>query len=172
MQEKSKQGVSSMAEEIGSAAALEIVRQIYDTMLEYETATDSMLNADLEILQNALFRRSELLARLDELKLQLNNIIALQPDEERILLETLVKGGYIAAPLDDAHKEIQLLQRNIIICKQRVMDKDKVISGQFRSQQIDSRKELEALKATKKQIGYYNSAVVGRTTGRSLNKNL
>lgn len=161
-----------MTEEIGSAAVLAIVREIYDTMLEYENATDSMVNADLEVLQNALFRRSELLAKLDELKFRLDNTIALEPDEERILLETLVKGGYVSAPLDDVHKEIQLLQRNITICKQRVLDKDKVISNQFRSQQIDSRRELEALKATKKQIGYYNSAVVGRATGRSLNKNL
>ncbi len=172
MQEKNKQGVSTMAEENGGAAVLKIMNMIYDTMLEYENATDSMLNADLETLQNALFRRSELFAKLDELKLHVDNMIALEPDEERILLETLVKGGYIGAPLDDVHKEIQLLQRNIIICKQRVLDKDKVISEQFRSQQIDSRRELEALKATKKQIGYYNSAVVGRTTGRSLNKNL
>lgn len=161
-----------MTEEIGSAAVLAIVREIYDTMLEYENATDSMVNADLEVLQNALFRRSELLAKLDELKFRLDNTISLEPDEERILLETLVKGGYVSAPLDDVHKEIQLLQRNITICKQRVLDKDKVISNQFRSQQIDSRRELEALKATKKQIGYYNSAVVGRATGRSLNKNL
>lgn len=161
-----------MSEEIGSAAVLAIMNEIYNTMLEYENATDSMINADLEVLQNALFRRSELLAELDELKLRMDNMIALEPEEERILLETLVKGGYINAPLDDVHKEMQLLQRNIIICKQRVLDKDKVISGQFRSQQIDSRRELEELKATKKQIGYYNSAVVGRTTGRSLNKNL
>ncbi len=161
-----------MAEEIGSVAVLETMNRIYDTMLEYENATDSMLNAELEILQNALFRRSELLAKLDELKFRMDSLIALEPEEERILLETLVKGGYVNEPLDDVHKEIQLVQRNIIICKQRVLDKDKVISGQFRSQQIDSRRELEALKATKKQIGYYNSAVVGRTTGRSLNKNL
>ncbi len=161
-----------MAEEIGGAAVLEIVHQIYDTMLEYENATDSMVNAELEILQNALFRRSELLVKLDELKFKLDGMIALEDKEESILLETLVKGGYVSVPLDDVHKEIQLLQRNIAICKQRVMDKDKVISGQFRSQQIDSRRELEALKATKKHIGYYNSAVVGRTTGRSLNKNL
>lgn len=161
-----------MAEEIGSAAVLAVMGKIYDTMLEYETVTDSMVNADLEVLQDALFRRSELLAQLDELKLHMDSIIAIEEPQEKTLLETLVKGGYINAQLDEEHKEIQLLQRNIIICKQRILDKDKVISGQFRSQQIDSRRELEALKTTKKQIGYYNSAVVGRATGRSLNKNL
>lgn len=161
-----------MAEEIGSAAVLAVMNKIYDAMLEYEAVTDSMVNADLEVLQNALFRRSELLAQLDEFKLHMDSIIAIEEPQEKTLLETLVKGGYINAPLDEVHKEIQLLQRNIVICKQRILDKDKVISGQFRSQQIDSRRELEALKATKKQIGYYNSAVVGRATGRSLNKNL
>ncbi len=161
-----------MAEEIGSAAVLAVMNKIYDAMLEYEAVTDSMVNAELEVLQNALFRRSELLAQLDELKLHMDSIIAIEEPQEKALLETLVKGGYINAPLDEEHKEIQLMQRNIIICKQRILDKDKVISGQFRSQQLDSRRELEALKATKKQIGYYNSAVVGRATGRSLNKNL
>ncbi len=161
-----------MSEEIGSTAVLAVMNKIYDTMLEYEAVTDSMVNADLEVLQSSLFRRSELLAQLDELKLHMDSIIAIEEPPEKTLLETLVKGGYINASLDDEHKEIQLLQRNIVICKQRILDKDKVISGQFRSQQIDSRRELEALKATKKQIGYYNSAVVGRATGRSLNKNL
>ncbi len=161
-----------MADEIGCAAVLAVMNEIYETMLEYETQTDSMHNADLEVLQSALFRRSELLNRLEELKQRMQNIISFEPEEERALLTALVKGAYVNEQLDEIHREIQLLERNIAICKQRVMDKDGVISNQFRSQQIDSRRELEALKATKKQIGYYNSAVVGRTTGRSLNKNL
>lgn len=161
-----------MSEELGCTAVLEILSEIYETMQEYEKYTDSMINADLEVLQQALFRRNEIIATLEELKQHLEGVISLEQKEERELLETLVKGGYVSAPLDEVHKEIQLVQRNITICKQRVLDKDKVISNQFRSQQIDSRKELESLKATKKQIGYYNSAVVGRATGRSLNKNL
>ncbi|MBE6889048.1 MAG: hypothetical protein E7485_03425 [Ruminococcaceae bacterium] len=161
-----------MSEELGCTAVLEILSEIYETMQEYEKYTDSMINADLEVLQQALFRRNEIIATLEELKQHLEGVISLEQKEERELLETLVKGGYVSVPLDEVHKEIQLVQRNITICKQRVLDKDKVISNQFRSQQIDSRKELESLKATKKQIGYYNSAVVGRATGRSLNKNL
>ncbi|MBQ4165866.1 MAG: hypothetical protein IJD85_06045 [Oscillospiraceae bacterium] len=161
-----------MSEELGCTAVLEILSEIYETMQEYEKYTDSMINADLEVLQQALFRRNEIIATLEELKQHLEGVISLEQKEERELLETLVKGGYVSAPLDEVHKEIQLVQRNITICKQRVLDKDKVISNQIRSQQIDSRKELESLKATKKQIGYYNSAVVGRATGRSLNKNL
>ena len=161
-----------MSEELGCTAVLEILSEIYETMQEYEKYTDSMINADLEVLQQALFRRNEIIATLEELKQHLEGVISLEQKEERELLETLVKGGYVSVPLDEVHKEIQLVQRNITICKQRVLDKDKVRSNQFRSQQIDSRKELESLKATKKQIGYYNSAVVGRATGRSLNKNL
>lgn len=161
-----------MSEELGCTAVLGILGEIYETMQEYEKYTDSMINAELEVLQQALFRRNEIIARLEELKQHLEGVISLEQKEERELLDTLVKGGYVSAPLDEVHKEIQLVQRNITICKQRVLDKDKVISNQFRSQQIDSRKELESLKATKKQIGYYNSAVVGRATGRSLNKNL
>ena len=70
------------------------------------------------------------------------------------------------------HRQVQLLQRNITIIKQRIVDKDRVISGQFKSQHVDSRRELEQLKQTKQKIGYYSSSVVGRTTGQSLNKNL
>lgn len=162
-----------MQEELSCNAVLSVMNEIYATMQEYEAETDSMLNADLEVLQKALLKRNELIGKLEELKQNIDSIIALEPNaEERTLLITLVRGGYVGIPLDETHKELQLVQRNMTICKQRILDKDGVISNQFRSHQIDSRKELEELKATKKQIGYYNSAVVGKTTGRSLNKNL
>ena len=131
-----------------------------------------MVNAELEVLQFALFKRNELIESLEELKQQLESIIALEEKEERALLNALIIGSYINVPLDEVHKEIQLVQRNITIAKQRISDKDKVISNQFKNQHIDSRKELEELKQTKQEIGYYSSAVVGRATGRSLNKNL
>lgn len=161
-----------MAEVIGCAAVLSIMNEIYTTLQEYEKHTDSMKNADLEVLQHALFKRNELIDTLEELKQRLESVIELEPEEERQLLKTLIKGSFVSVPLDEAHKEIQLVQRNITICKQRIVDKDKVISGQFRNQHVDSRKELEQLKQTKQKIGYYNSAVVGRATGQSLNKNL
>ena len=107
-----------------------------------------------------------------ELKQQLESVIEVEQPEERVLLQTLVHGSYVNAPLDDQHKEIQLMQRNITVMKQRIVDKDKVISGQFKNQHVDSRRELEQLKQTRQKIGYYNSAVVNRATGQSLNKNL
>lgn len=161
-----------MSEEIGCKAVLSILGEIYDTFQEYEKHTDSMINAELEVLQSSLFKRNELIDRLEELKLRLESVIDMEQNEERALLRALVNGSYVNMPLDDIHKEIQLVQRNISISKQRILDKDKVISGQFRNQHIDSRKELEQLKQTKQKIGYYNSAVVGRATGQSLNKNL
>lgn len=161
-----------MAEELGCVAVLAIMNEIYETIQEYEKHTDSMINADLEVLQYSLFKRNELIDRLEELKQKLESIIALEQKEERILLNSLVRGSFVSVELDDIHKEIQLVQRNITIAKQRVVDKDGIISNQFRNQHIDSRKELEELKQTKKKIGYYSSAVVGRATGQSLNKNL
>ena len=161
-----------MAEEIGCKAVLSILGTIYETFQEYEKQTDSMINADLEVLQSSLFKRNELIDRLEDLKQNLDTVIDMEQTEERALLRSLINGSYINIPLDDVHKEIQLVQKNLSICKQRILDKDKVISGQFRNQHIDSRKELEQLKQTKQKIGYYNSAVVGRATGQSLNKNL
>ena len=96
----------------------------------------------------------------------------LEMPEERQLLNDLTHGSYVSVPLDEQHKELQLIQRNVTVIKQRIVDKDKVISGQFKSQHMDSRRELEQLKMTRQKIGYYNSAVVGRATGQSLNKNL
>lgn len=161
-----------MAEELGCAAVLSILNRVYETIQEYEKHTDSMINADLEVLQFALFKRNELIDILEELRQKLESVIALEQKEERDLLNALVIGSYVNVPLDDKHKEIQLVQRNITIAKQRIADKDKVISEQFKNQHVDSRRELEELKQTKKKIGYYSSAVVGRSTGRSLNKNL
>lgn len=161
-----------MAELRGCEGVTELLRQIYEVLQEYEKQTDAMSNADLEVLQQALFARNELIGKLEELKHQLDEVIELEMNDERILLKTLVHGSYVNAPLDEEHKKIQLMQRNITVIKQRIVDKDKVISGQFKNQHIDSRKELEQLKQTRQKIGYYNSAVVGRATGQSLNKNL
>ena len=161
-----------MAELKGCEGVTEIMKQIYEVLQEYEKQTDSMSNADLEVLQQALFARNELIQKLEELKQQLYEVIELEMNDERILLKTLVHGSYVSTPLDEEHKKIQLMQRNITVIKQRIVDKDKVISGQFKNQHIDSRKELEQLKQTRQKIGYYNSAVVGRATGQSLNKNL
>ena len=161
-----------MAELKGCEGVTEIMKQIYEVLQDYEKQTDAMSNADLEVLQQALFARNELIQRLEELKQQLDEVIELEMNEERILLKSLVHGSYVSTPLDEEHKKIQLLQRNITVIKQRIVDKDKVISNQFKNQHIDSRKELEQLKQTRQKIGYYNSAVVGRATGQSLNKNL
>lgn len=161
-----------MAELYGCARVIEIMEQILETLQEYERQTDSMVNADLETLQHGLLARNELIENLEDLRLRLDSVIDFELEEERQLLKTLVNGSYVNTPLDEEHKKVQLLQRSIIITKQRILDKDKVISGQFKNQHVDSRKELEALKQTKQKIGYYNSAVVGRQTGQSLNKNL
>lgn len=161
-----------MAELRGCEGVILLLKQIIDVLQEYEKQTDAMSNADLEVLQQALFKRNELIGRLEELKQQLDGVMELELNDERQLLETLIHGSYVNIPLDDEHKEIQLLQRNITVLKQRIVDKDNVISNQYRTQHEDSRKELEQLKQTRQKIGYYNSAVVGRATGQSLNKNL
>ncbi|MCI5668200.1 MAG: hypothetical protein MR291_05480, partial [Oscillospiraceae bacterium] len=116
--------------------------QIYEVLQEYEKQTDAMSNADLEVLQQALFARNELIARLEDLKQQVEGVIALEMSEERQLLLDLVHGSYVSMPLDEQHKELQLIQKNITVIKQRIVDKDRVISGQFKSQHMDSRREL------------------------------
>ncbi len=161
-----------MAEVFGCEKVTRIMEQILQTLQEYEKQTDAMINANLETLQHGLLSRNELIETLEDLKENLDSVIDFELEDEKRLLNALVLGHYVNVPLDDAHKNIQLLQRNITIAKQRILDKDKVISQQFKNRHVDSRKELEQLKQTKQKIGYYNSAVVGRATGQSLNKNL
>lgn len=161
-----------MAEIFGCERVSELMTEILSTLQEYERQTDTMINAELDVLQAALIARNELIDTLEDLKNDVESVIDLEPPEEQKLLKALVIGGYVSVPLDDAHKNLQLLQRNIAVAKQRILDKDKVISAQFKERQVDSRRELEQLKQTKQKIGYYNSATVGRATGQSLNKNL
>lgn len=161
-----------MAEHFGCEKAREIMEKILETLQEYEKETDAMINAELEVLQEGVISRNELITTLDELKDDLEAVVEFEQPEEAALLKALINGSYVNVPLDDEHKQLQLLQKDIAIAKQRILDKDKVISGQFKNQHIDSRRELEALKQTKQKIGYYNSAVVGRATGQSLNRNL
>lgn len=161
-----------MAEPKGCEGVIAVMKQIYSVLQEYEKQTDTMSNADLETLQRALFARNELIGKLKQLKQQAEELIELELSDERQLLTDLINGRYVSVVLDEQHKELQLIQRNVTVIKQRILDKDRVISGQFKSQHMDSRRELEQLKQTRQKIGYYNSAVVGRATGKSLNKNL
>lgn len=161
-----------MAELFGCSKATEIMERMVSTLQEYEKATDNMVNAEIEVLQEALIARNELIENLEDLKEDLRTVVECESPEEQELLKSLINGSYVSDELDEPHKKIQLLQRSITIVKQRIVEKDKVISGQFKERRTDSRRELEALKATKQKIGYYNSAVVGRATGQSLNKNL
>lgn len=161
-----------MAELYGCERVAEIMNRILSTLQEYEKQTDNMINAELEIIQQGLIARNELIETLEELKADLDSIVEFEAPEEAALLKALINGSYVRVPLDDAHKKLQLLQRNIAVAKQRILDKDKVISSQFKDRHVDSRRELEQLKQTKQKIGYYNSAVVGRATGQSLNRNL
>ncbi len=160
-----------MEELFGCDRVIGLMNEIYATLQEYEKQTDTMVNAELEILQRGLIARNELIATLDELKDDLDAVIEFETPEEKQLLQALITGGAVTVPLDDKHKQLQLIQRNITIIKQRILDKDKVISGQFKDKHVDSRRELEQLKQTKQKIGYYSSATVGRQTGQSLNKN-
>ena len=161
-----------MAEIFGCEKVSELMNTILSTLQEYEKQTDTMINAELDVLQDGLIARNELIDTLEDLKIDVEAVIDCESPEEQTLLKALVIGSYVSVPLDDAHKKLQLIQRNIAITKQRILDKDKVISAQFKDRHVDSRRELEELKQTKQKIGYYNSATVGRATGQSLNKNL
>ena len=161
-----------MAELFGCERVNEIMTRILSTLQEYEKQTDSMINAELEIIQQGLIARNELIDTLEDLKEDLDSVVECESPEEQTLLKALINGSYVSITLDETHKKLQLLQRNVAVAKQRILDKDKVINGQFKDRHVDSRRELEQLKQTKQKIGYYNSAVVGRATGQSLNKNL
>ena len=161
-----------MAELFGCAKVNEVMGRILSTLQEYEKVTDNMVNAEIEILQEALIARNELIETLEDLKAELQSVVECEEPEEQSLLKALINGSFVNVELDELHKKLQMIQRNISATKMRIVDKDKVISGQFKERRTDSRRELEQLKQTRQKIGYYNSAVVGRATGQSLNKNL
>lgn len=161
-----------MAENYGIEKVLELMNAIIATLQEYEKQTDNMINAELEVLQQGLIARNELIETLEDLKGDLETVVDLEETGEQVLLKALINGSYVNVPLDDDHKKVQHLQKSIAMLKQRIVDKDKIISGQFKERHVDSRRELEQLKQTKQKIGYYNSATVGKATGQSLNKNL
>ena len=161
-----------MEELLGCARINEIMARMLSTLQEYEKETDNMVNAEIEVLQEALIARNELIGSLEDLKEELQSVVECESPEEQALLNALISGSFVKVELDEQHKRLQMLQRSITVTKQRIVDKDKVISGQFKERRTDSRRELEQLKQTKQKIGYYNSAVVGRATGQSLNKNL
>ena len=79
-----------MAENYGCIKANEIMGKILETLQEYEKQTDTMINADLETLQQVLITRNEFIEELEELRSQLDGVVQLEADEERALLEGLL----------------------------------------------------------------------------------
>ena len=161
-----------MAELFGCERVNELMTEMLSTLQEYEKQTDNMVNAEIDVLQEALIARNEYIEALEDLKEDLRSVVECESPEEQALLNALINGSFVNVQLDEQHKKLQLLQRSITVTKQRIVDKDKVISDQFKERRTDSRRGLEQLKATKQKIGYYNSATVGRASGQSLNKNL
>ena len=62
----------------GCERVIELMSQIYDTLQEYERQTDAMNNAGLEVIQEALFARNELIDRLEELRRQLDDVMEVE----------------------------------------------------------------------------------------------
>ena len=77
--------MAELAELKGCAGVTEIMKQIYEVLQEYEKQTDSMSNADLEVLQQALFTRNELIQKLEELTKHVYEEIDLELSDQRIL---------------------------------------------------------------------------------------
>ena len=122
-----------MAELFGCTKVNEIMGQILSTLQEYEKETDNMVNAEIEILQEALIARNELIDTLEDLKEELQSIVECEAPEEQALLKALINGSFVNVELDELHKRLQMIQRNITATKQRIVDKDKVISGQSKN---------------------------------------
>ena len=64
-----------MAELFVCTKVIELMTKILQTLQEYEKQTDNMVNADIEILQEALIARNELIDTLEDLKEELKTAV-------------------------------------------------------------------------------------------------
>ena len=98
-----------MAELFGCAKVNEVMGRILSTLQEYEKVTDNMVNAEIEILQEALIARNELIETLEDLKAELQSVVECEEPEEQSLLKALINGSFVNVELDELHRKLQMI---------------------------------------------------------------
>ena len=149
---------------------LQLMDKLTELMTEYNKRTDRMVTFDLEIIQQVLLSRNELMDSMRQVKSTIMDVVNAQIPAERDLLRSILNNKPVDAELSYELRQLQGKMRRLQEIKQEIDQKDKKVTAVVTQSYEDVKAELEALKVDKKKIDYYSSVKLGGK-GRTFSTN-
>lgn len=149
---------------------LSLMDKLTELMTEYNRRTDRMVTSDLEIIQQVLLSRNELMEQMRQVKLSIMDTANAQLPAERELIRDILNNKSVDVQLPPELRQLQGKMRHLHEIKQEIEQKDKKVTAVVRQSYEDVKAELESLKVDKKKIDYYSSVKLGGK-GKTFNSN-
>ena len=146
---------------------LTLMDELTELMTEYDRRTDRMVTNDLEVIQQVLLSRNELMDKMRQVKQSIMDTANAQVPAERELIRDILNNKPVTENLS---YELQSKMRHLHDIKSGIDEKDKKVTAVVRQSYEDVKAELESLKVDKKKIDYYSSVKLGGK-GRTFNTN-
>ena len=129
-----------------------------------------MVTFDLEIIQQVLLSRNEIMDSMRQVKSTILEVVNAQAPAEREILRNILNNKPVEAELSYELRQLQGKMRRLQEIKQEIDQKDKKVTAVVTQSYEDVKAELEALKVDKKKIDYYSSVKLGGK-GRTFSTN-
>lgn len=149
---------------------LQLMDKLTELMTEYNKRTDRMVTFDLEIIQQVLLSRNEIMDSMRQVKSTIMEVVNAQTPAEREILRNILNNKPVDAELSYELRQLQGKMRRLQEIKQEIDQKDKKVTAVVTQSYEDVKAELEALKVDKKKIDYYSSVKLGGK-GRTFSTN-
>ena len=149
---------------------LQLMDKLTELMTEYNKRTDRMVTFDLEIIQQVLLSRNEIMDSMRQVKSSIMEVVNAQAPAEREILRNILNNKPVDAELSYELRQLQGKMRRLQEIKQEIDQKDKKVTAVVTQSYEDVKAELEALKVDKKKIDYYSSVKRGGK-GRTFSTN-
>lgn len=149
---------------------LQLMDKLTELMTEYNKRTDKMVTFDLEIIQQILLSRNEIMDSMRQVKQSIMDVVNAQVANERELLRNILNNKPVEAELSYELRQLQGKMRRLQEIKQEIDQKDKKVTAVVTQSYEDVKAELESLKVDKKKIDYYSSVKLGGK-GRTFSTN-
>lgn len=151
-------------------ALLQHLDRLTELMTEYNRHTDRMVTFDLEIIQQVLLSRNDIMDNMRQVKQSIMDVVNAQVQDERELLRAILNNKPVEAELSYELRQLQSKMRRLQEIKQEIDQKDKKVTAVVTQRYEDVKSELEMLKVDKKKIDYYSSVKLGGK-GRTFSAN-
>lgn len=151
------------------SAIIDVTEGIIQLLSKYENLTDNMISADLEVIQQVLLDRQNIVNQVEALKKQRDNLVNKQPIQMQRLLNLIIR--YENTDGERLHDELLALKRKADEMKmiwQRIVKKEDTVRNTVQADMDKIKASIENSNKDKKLINYMNSASGATDKGKLL----